>query len=309
MKKQQPPDGRWDAILSRLESLAALDFSRRLTISDKADSIDALAAGLNMLSEELEASLTARKRAEEALRQKHEALAHVQRVATMGEMVSALAHEFNQPLTAVLSNAQATKRLLEIDAPDLDNLAEIIDDIIADVRRSGEIMRRLRVLLQKQASVTAPLDLNAVVEEAAGLLYGQAELRNIAMDLHLAEGLPPVLGDSVQLQQVLVNLIRNGFDAMNSVSIGERTLVIETADDMASGVHVSVHDTGVGVDEQNMQSLFTPFHTTKAKGLGMGLSISRSIIEEHRGRIWAERNPDRGMSFHFTLPGAREGSS
>ena len=118
-----------------------------------------------------------------------------------------------------------------------------------------------------------------------------------------------MLGDSVQLQQVLVNLIRNGFDAMNSVSIGERTLVIETADDMASGVHVSVHDTGVGVDEQNMQSLFTPFHTTKAKGLGMGLSISRSIIEEHRGRIWAERNPDRGMSFYFTLPGAREGSS
>ena len=286
-----------------LESVAALDFSRRLTISDKADSIDALASGLNMLSEELEANLTERKRAEEALRQQHNALAHVQRVAMMGEMVSVLAHEFSQPLAGVLANAQATKRFLQSDAPDLDEIAKAIDDIIADVRRSDEIMSRLRAHLQKQEIATTPLDLNAVVEEVAGLLHGEAELGNIAVDLHLTEGLPPVVGDSVQLQQVLVNLIRNGFDAMKSVSLSERTLVIETATDAASEVRVSVYDTGVGVDEQNIQSLFTPFHTTKAKGLGMGLAISRSIIEEHRGEIWAERNPDRGMSFHFTLPG------
>ncbi len=301
---EQQPDGRWDAILAMLESVAALDFSRRLTVSDKADRMDALASGLNMLSEELEANLTERKRTEEALRQQHEALAHVQRVATMGELVGGLAHEFSQPLTAVLSNAQATKRLIKSHAPDLNQIATINDDIIADVHRSREIMSRLRALLKKQAIATAPLDLNAVVEGVAGLLHGEAELRNIAVDLHLAEGLPPVVGDSVQLQQVLVNLIRNGFDAMKSASIGERTLVIETADDAPSAVRVSVHDTGVGVDEHNIQSLFKPFHTTKAKGLGMGLAISRSIIEEHRGEIWAERNPDRGMSFHFTLPGA-----
>ena len=257
-----------------------------------------------MLSEELEANLAERKRAEEALRQQHRMLAHVQRVATMGEIVGALAHEFSQPLTAVLANAQASKRLIEGDAPDLDEIANIIDDMIADARRSGDIMSRLRALLRKQAIATAALDVNAVVEEVATLLHGEAELGNIDMDLHLAEGLPPVLGDAVQLQQVLVNLIRNGFDAMQSVSIGERTLVIETAHDAASAVRVSVHDTGVGVDEQDIQSLFTPFHTTKSTGLGMGLAISRSIIEEHRGEIWAERNPDRGVSFHFTLPGA-----
>ena len=201
-----------------------------------------------------------------------------------------------------MSNAQAAKRFFQSDAPALDEIAKIIDDIIADLRRSGEIMSRLRALLQKHPITTAPLDLNAVVEEVAALLHGEAMLEKMAVDLHLAEGLPPVVGDSVLLQQVLVNLIRNGFDAMKSVSIGERTLVIETADDAGSAVRVSVHDIGVGVDEQNIQSLFTPFHTTKANGLGMGLAISRSIIQKHRGKIWAERNPDRGMSFHFTLP-------
>ncbi len=301
---EQQPDERLDAILATLERVAALDFSHRLTISDKVDSIDALASGLNMLSEELQANLTKRKRAEETLRQQHDTLAHVQRVATLGEMVAGFAHEFGQPLTGALSNAQAAKRFFQSDAPDLDEIAKIIDDIIADVRRAGEIMSRLRALLKKQTIATAPLDLNAVVEGVAGLLHGEAMLGNIAVDLHLAEGLRPVVGDSVQLQQVLVNLIRNGFDAMKSVSIGERTLVIETADDAASAVRVSVHDTGAGVDEQNIQSLFTPFHTTKAKGLGMGLAISRSIIEEHRGEIWAVRNADRGMSFHFTLPEA-----
>ena len=301
---EQQPDDRWDAILGMLESIASLDFSRSLPISKNADNMDAVASGLNMLCEELQTSLTERKRVEEALRQQHEVLAHVQRVATMSEIVSALAHEFGQPLTAVLSNAQAARRLMESDAPDLDQVAEIVEDIITDASRAGEIIGRLRALLRKQPIPTAPLNLNAVVEEVAGLLHGQAELGNITVDLHLAEGLPPVMGDSVQLQQVLVNLIRNGFDAMKSVSIGERTLLIETADDAASTVRVSVQDTGVGVDELNMQGLFAPFHTTKADGLGMGLAISRSIIEEHRGEIWAVRNPDRGMSFHFTLPEA-----
>ncbi len=299
---ERQPDERLYAILATMESIAALDFSRRLPISDKVDSIDALASGLNMLSEELETNLTKRKRAEETLRQQHDTLAHVQRVATLGEMVTGLAHEFGQPLTGALSNAQAAKRFFQSDAPDLDEIAKIIDDIIADLRRSGEIMSRLRALLQKHPITTTPLDLNAVVEEVAGLLHGEAMLGNIAVDLHLAEGLPPVVGDSVQLEQVLVNLIKNGFDAMKSMPIGERTLVIETAEGAASAVRVSVHDTGVGVAEQNMQSLFTPFHTTKAEGLGMGLAISRSIIQKHRGEIWAERNPDRGMSFHFTLP-------
>ncbi len=301
---EQQPDGRWDAILRMVESVAALDFSRRLTISSKADSIDGVASGLNMLSEELEAHLTERKRVEGALHEQHEALAHVQRVATMSELVGAFAHEFGQPLTAILSNAQATKRFIESDAPDLDEIAKIIDDIIADARRSGQILSRLRALLRKQAIPTTPLDLNAVVEEVVGLLHNEAELGNITVDLHLAEGLPPVAGDSVQLQQVLVNLIKNGFDAMKSVSIGERTLVIETADDAASAVRVSVHDTGVGVDEQDIQNLFTAFYSTKTTGLGMGLAISHSIIDQHRGKIWAERNPDRGMSFHFTLPRA-----
>lgn len=303
------PDVRWDAIMRMLERVAALDFSGRIAISDKADSLDAFATGLNMLSEELEASLTQRVRAEEALQQEHEVLARVQRISTMGEMVGSLAHEFNQPLTAVLSNAQAAKRMIEHQTLDRDEVAEIVDDIIADVQRCGRIMRRLRALLQKKVIVTAALDLNVVVEEVVGLLHAQAELGSIAVELHLAEGLPPVVGDSVQLQQVLVNLVRNAFDAMDSVAIGERTVAIETVDHAASAVRVSVHDTGAGVDDENIQCLFEPFHTTKADGLGMGLAVSRSIIEQHRGEIWAERNADRGMSFHFTLPKEKSSGS
>ena len=299
---EQPSDGRPDAILRMVERVAALDFSGRLWISDRADQLDAIASGLNMLSEELEGSLAERERVEEELRRQRHLLAHVQRVTTMGEVAGALAHEFSQPLTAVLSNAQAARRFMKHDAPDLDEVAKTIDDIIADARRSAEIMSRLRAMIQKRTIETAPMDLNAVVENVIALLRGEAELENVAVDLRLAESLPPVVGDPVQLQQVLVNLIKNGFDAMKVQAIEDRLMVIETAEDGDVGVRVSVRDTGVGVDEGAIESLFEPFHTTKDDGLGMGLAISRSIINEHRGEIWAERNPDRGMSFHFTLP-------
>ncbi|MCH8959974.1 MAG: response regulator [Bacteroidetes bacterium] len=251
---------------------------------------------------QLAAQNEALQRQQEENRLLREELAHVLRIATMGELTAALAHEINQPLTAIRSNAQAAKRFMNTDTPDLDEIGEILDDIIADDRRAAEVIIRLRALLQKQTITTAPLDINAVVGEVTGLLHSDAVIKNVAVELDLAEDLPPVLGDRVQLQQVLLNLMMNGFDAMEGVPTPERILVIRTAQEAGSLVRVSVRDAGVGFDGQDVEELFAPFKTTKAKGLGMGLAISRSIIEAHGGKIWAEDNADRGATFHFTLP-------
>ncbi|MCZ6643147.1 MAG: ATP-binding protein, partial [Gammaproteobacteria bacterium] len=257
----------------------------------------------------LEQEIIERKKIEEDLRksviernQKRGELAHVLRVATMSELTAALAHEINQPLTAIRMNAQAVKRLMKSDALDFQEFGEIIDDIVDDNRRAAEIIHHMRALLVKHKVDAQLLNIDKIIDEVIGLIHSDAVIKGVEVALDLVEDLPQVSGDGIQLQQVFLNLILNGFDAMQNVPIGERRLVIQTALQGENAICVSVLDTGVGFNERDADRLFEPFHTTKADGLGMGLAINRSIIEAHGGKIWACKNADRGATFQFTLP-------
>ncbi len=227
-------------------------------------------------------------------------LTHVARVTTMGEMAAALAHELNQPLTAILSNAHAGERYMAQAAPPLDEIREILQDVVGDARRAGEVIQRLRSLLRKDDARFLPLDVNPVVREIAALVRTDAILRNVAIDLDLSPELPRVHGDRVQLQQVLLNLVLNGMEAMGPNG-EERRIVIQTRQGDGA-VRISVQDQGPGIPADTLPRVFETFYTTKPSGMGMGLAISRSIVEAHGGKIWAENNPDRGATFAFTLP-------
>jgi PAS domain S-box-containing protein len=227
-------------------------------------------------------------------------LAHVGRVTTMGEMAAALAHELNQPLTAILSNAHAGERYLTHAKPPLDEIREILQDVAGDARRAGEVIQRLRSLLRKEEARFSPLDVNQVIREMAVLVHTDAILRNLAIDLELAPDLSPVRGDRVQLQQVLLNLVLNGMEAVGPRGDGKRIVIRTQQTDAA--VCVAVRDQGPGIPTAELSRVFEMFYTTKASGMGMGLAISRSIVEAHGGRIWAENNPDRGATFSFAIP-------
>jgi two-component system sensor kinase FixL len=227
----------------------------------------------------------------------------------MGELTASLAHELNQPLTAILSNAQAAQRILASDKADLADIRDILGDIVEDDKRAGEVIHRLRGFLKKSNLELSTLDIGELVSQVARLVSSDAILRNVSIRLELAPGLPPVCGDRVQLQQVILNLLMNGLDAMRESGEGERTLVLRTlrADPPASVV-VAVEDSGVGIDEADLDHVFHAFYTTKPEGLGMGLAIARSIVEAHGGRLEARNNPERGATFSFTLPVVKEGS-
>jgi PAS domain S-box-containing protein len=227
-------------------------------------------------------------------------LTHVGRVTTMGEIAAALAHELNQPLTAILSNAHAGERYLAQDDPPLDEIREILQDVGGDARRAGEVIQRLRSLLRKEEARFVPLDVNHVIREIATLVHTDAILRNVLIELELAPDLPTVRGDRVQLQQVLLNLVLNGMEAVGQDGAAKR-IAIRT-EPVGAEMCVKVSDEGPGIAADQLSRVFETFYTTKAKGMGMGLSISRSIVEAHGGRIWAENNPDRGATFSFTLP-------
>jgi PAS domain S-box-containing protein len=227
-------------------------------------------------------------------------LTHVGRVTTMGEMAAALAHELNQPLTAILSNAHAGERYLAQAVPPLDEIRELLQDVMGDARRAGEVIQRLRSLLRKEEVRFRPLDVNQVVQEIATLLHTETVIRNVVLDLDLAPELPVVRGDRIQLQQVLLNLVLNGMEAIGPIGEGRR-IVLQTL--QADGtVRIAVRDQGPGIPGDKLSHIFETFYTTKQDGMGMGLAISRSIVEAHGGKIWAENNPDRGATFAFTLP-------
>ena len=234
-------------------------------------------------------------------------LTHVGRVTTMGEMAAALAHELNQPLTAILSNAHAGERYLTRAEPPLDEIREILQDVVGDARRAGEVIQRLRSLLRKEETRFLPLDVNQVTREVAALLRTDAVLRDLVIDVDLAPDLPSVRGDRVQIQQVLLNLLLNGMEAVGSHGEGRRVVIRTLQADGA--VCVSVRDQGPGIPGDMLSRIFETFYTTKPDGMGMGLAISRSIVEAHGGRIWAENNPDRGATFSFALPACPPDSS
>jgi PAS domain S-box-containing protein len=247
--------------------------------------------------------ISERKRAElEGARQRDE-LAHLSRVTMLGELSGSLAHELNQPLTAILSNAQAAQRFLASDDVDLAELREILQDIVAENKRAGEVIHRLRLFLKKgEAQHRDSLNINEVVQSVLKLTHNNLLNNDIMVDTELAQSLPTVTGDRVQLQQVLLNLVLNACEAMEDCQPSERRLRIVTKLDNGA-VRVSVSDPGGSIPEEKIESVFEPFFTTKAEGMGLGLSICRTIISAHRGKIWATNNLDRSATFHFELPG------
>lgn len=271
------------------------------TVSAERASSDELIQQLRLLGEVF-ANALARKQAELEAQRLRQDLAHIGRVSAMGELTASLAHELNQPLTAILSNAQAAQRLLAADVVNLDEIREILSDIVDDDKRAGDVIRRLRGLLRKGDLEFVSLDLNEIAGEVAWLMRNDIVTRNVTMSLELAADLPRVRGDRVQLQQVVLNLVLNGLEAMGGPHTGDRTLVIRTAQDGAAAVRLAVQDSGTGIDDASVERMFQPLHTTKAEGLGMGLAIARTIVEAHGGRLAAANNAHRGATFHFTLP-------
>ena len=217
---------------------------------------------------------------------------------------AALVHEIKQPLTAILSNAQAAYHLLALDPLDLEDARASLADIIADTRRTTEVLRGLQAFVTSGALDFTPFSINAFVQETIGLVRRDATAQGVMITLELAEDLPAVYGDRIQLRQVLLNLVRNALEAMHEVEDGGRMLVVRTSSAAPGGMMVAVQDCGMGVDETTLTRLFHPFFTTKAGGMGLGLAFSRSIIAAHGGWIWATQNPDRGLTVSFTLPAA-----
>jgi C4-dicarboxylate-specific signal transduction histidine kinase len=219
----------------------------------------------------------------------------------LGELTASIAHEINQPLAAIVNNANASRRILASPEPDLEEVRLAVTDIAEAGTRAGEIISRIRALLRKTATERSPLDINQVIHEVLALIPGVLEKQHVSVEMELLPA-PPVLGDRVQLQQVVLNLIMNGIEAMHATVDRPRVLKI-SSDAAESGLEVAVRDSGTGLDPRYVSHIFDTFFTTKASGMGMGLSISRSIIEAHSGRLWASLDPAaQGATFHFSLP-------
>jgi PAS domain S-box-containing protein len=252
--------------------------------------------------------ITERKLAERNLREKevslHETqaeLAHVSRLTTMGELAASIAHEVNQPLVGVVTNASAGLRFLADDSPDLVETREALRAIIRDGNRAADVVSRVRGLFKKARPTKERLNINQAIEEVVILTQGEARRNKVRLRTELAANLPSVMGDRVQIQQVVMNLILNGVEAMSAVEDGKRELVVRTQRDEGDQVRVTVQDSGIGIDPLNAERIFDAFHTTKPGGMGMGLSISRSIIESHGGRLWVTANDGPGATFQFTI--------
>jgi PAS domain S-box-containing protein len=252
---------------------------------------------------------TAQKQAEQETLLLRQEIAHVGRVSMMGQLASALAHEINQPLGAILRNAEAGELFLENESPDLDEIRAILVDIRKDDQRAGNVIDRMRALLKRRDLETRSLDVSELVGEVASLARADAAARQVELDVEVAGGLPLVRGDRVHLQQVLLNLILNGMDALNEVSRENRRVSVTARLDGMQTVEIAVSDTGHGIPADKLAHVFDPFFTTKPNGLGMGLSISRTIIEAHGGRLWAENNNADGAAFRFTLSIAEEAAA
>ena len=253
--------------------------------------------------------LTERKRAEEAVRKVQMELAHANRVATMGQLTASIAHEVSQPIAATIISAQAALRWLGAEPPALEEVRQALDRIVKNGSRAGEVIDRIRALIKKAPPRKDRLDINEAIREVIELTRGEAVKNSVSVQTDLADGLPLIEGDRVQLQQVILNLIINAVQAMSGASEGPRELLISTERAEPNGVLVAVQDSGPGIAPETLERLFEAFYTTKAGGLGLGLSICRSIIEAHGGRLWASANVPHGAIFHFTVPAGLDSAS
>jgi C4-dicarboxylate-specific signal transduction histidine kinase len=228
-------------------------------------------------------------------------LARVMRFSTAGELSGSIAHEMNQPLGAILTNAETAKAILKSPSPNIAELNEIVDDILRDDRRAGEVIRRIRSLLQKAPFEPKNFDLNDLVRETLGVLSALAVGRKVELTSSITQNALPILGDSIQIQQVILNLVVNGIDAMSETPAENRVINIRTAR-AEKFAELSVSDRGPGIPEDKLKEVFQPFFTSKAEGMGMGLSIARTIVEAHHGEIWAKNRDHGGASFRIRLP-------
>jgi PAS domain S-box-containing protein len=240
--------------------------------------------------------------AEEALNRARSELAHVARVATLSTLTASITHEVNQPLSGIISNAGTCLRMLDANPPNVDGARETARRTIRDGHRASEVVTRLRALFKKREFTLEPLDLNEATQEVVALSLSELQRNRVIVQSELADDLPSVTGDRVQLQQVVLNLLRNASDAMVGVHDRPRQLLIRTEREGGDRVRVTVRDAGPGFDRQSMDKLFDPFYTTKSDGMGIGLSVSRSIVERHHGRLWAEPNDGPGATFSFSIP-------
>jgi C4-dicarboxylate-specific signal transduction histidine kinase len=248
--------------------------------------------------------ITERRRADEALRGAQAELARVARLTTMGEMVASIAHEINQPLTAIVANAQAGLRWLNRETPDLDETRQTVESIIKNGTRAGDVIRGIRALAMKSGPHLTELDINGAIQEVLALNRSDLQRHGVVLHTELSAEVRPVFGDRVQLQQVLLNLLTNAIEAMNAVTDRPKVLAITSESVEPGAVLVAVDDTGTGLDPTTADRIFDSFFTTKPSGMGMGLSICRSIIDAHGGRLWMSPRVPHGTSVKFTVPTA-----
>ena len=253
--------------------------------------------------------VTARKQAEQETQLLRQEIAHAGRVSMMGQLASGLAHEINQPLASILRNAEAAELFLQHPSPDLDEIRAILSDIRSDDERAGHVIDRMRGLLKRQTLDTGRLDVGALVGDVAALVRIDAATRQVKLDVDVPADLPHVRGDRVQIQQVLLNLILNGMDALNGTRLEDRRVNVTARLDGAQLVEIAVGDAGHGIPADTLARIFDPFFTTKPNGMGIGLAVSRTIVEAHSGRLWAENRNGGGAAFRFTLPIAEEGAA
>ena len=260
---------------------------------------------------EVFANAIVRRQARERLDQKQQELSHLGRVAAMGELASVIAHELDQPLMAVINNAETARILLQSDDFDRDEADDTLKDVVASAMRVAEIVRRERGLLRKSGRSHEDFSLNGAIREIGIFIRAEARQCGTRVRLDLLSNLPPIHGDRVQIQQVVLNLARNGLQAMNTQPATSRELIIQTTV-VENEIFIAVKDCGPAVDESHLRRMFEPFYTTKPNGLGMGLSISKSIVDAHRGKLWATQNEDGGVTLHVSLPqtaGGHDGSN
>ncbi len=282
---------RMRTLLAQLERLAAGDTRASLAISPLHDELDAIAFGVNVLADELRwahARIT-------------EELAHLGRVTMLDALTGSLAHEINQPLTAVMANAEAASRLLAAQPPRIADLRQALSEIVSDNKRAGDVVRRMKTLLKKGVRQEEAIDLNGSVVEVVKLIQGNAVSREISLGIELAPGLDRVLGDRVQMQQVILNLLMNAFDAVQDRAEPDRRVSARTSRRGATAT-VDVSDRGRGMSDETLARAFEPYFTTKGEGIGLGLWICRTIVAAHGGTLTATRNPDAGMTFSASFP-------
>jgi PAS domain S-box-containing protein len=302
-------------MVERAQAGKDFEYAHRLLLPDKrVKYLHLTAHGTRTSAGQLEfigavQDVTERRLSEEALGKLRSELAHMTRITSLGALTASIAHEVNQPLSGIVTNASTCLRMLAADPPNVDGARETARRTIRDGNRASEVITRLRALFGKKDAPTELVDLNEATREVVALSLSELQGNRVVLRIELVDDLPPVIGDRVQLQQVILNLVRNASDAMSGVEDRPRQLLIGTERDGEDSVRMAVQDTGIGIDPLNVERLFDAFYSTKSAGMGMGLSVCRSIIESHHGRLWAAANDGPGATFSFSIPRAPEGAT